>query len=98
MDVVEGTAVELLNKFCFLVDVLSVGGDTDAAVEARVHKGWNKFRQLLLLLTIKDVSLLMRRKSYRSCVRSCMYVTWQRNVASEESEQVDTSAGLDEND
>jgi len=44
MDVVEGTAVELLNKFCFLVDVLSVGGDTDAAVEARVHKGWNKFR------------------------------------------------------
>jgi len=41
-------------------------------VEARVRKGWNKFRQLVSLLTNKDVSLLMRGKLYTSCVRSCM--------------------------
>ena len=43
--------------------MLSVDGDADAAVEARVCKGWNKFRQLVPLLTSKDVSLLMRGKS-----------------------------------
>ena len=41
-------------------------------MEARVRKGWNKFRQLVSLLTNKDVSLLMRGKLYTSCVRSCM--------------------------
>jgi len=37
-----------------------VDGDADAAVEARIRIGWNKFRQLVPLLTNKDVSLIMR--------------------------------------
>ena len=49
---------ELVDKFCYLGDMLSVDGDADAAVEARI--GWNKFRQLVPLLTNKDVSLIMR--------------------------------------
>ena len=52
--------------------MLNVDGDADAAVEARVCNGWNKFRQLVPLLSNKDVSLLMRGKLYRSCVRSCV--------------------------
>ena len=28
--------------------------DADAAVEARIRNGWNKFRQLVPLLTNKD--------------------------------------------
>jgi len=28
--------------------------DADAAVEARIQNGWNKFRQLVPLLTNKD--------------------------------------------
>jgi len=63
---------ELVDTFCYLGDMLSVNGDANAAVEARVHKGWNKFRQLVSLLTNKDVSLLMRGKLSTSCVRSCM--------------------------
>jgi len=31
---------------------------------------WNKFRQLIPLLTNKDVSLIMRGKLYSSCVRN----------------------------
>jgi len=50
--------------------VLSVDGAADAAVETGVRKGWNKCRQLVPLLTNKDVSLLMRGKLYRSCVVS----------------------------
>ena len=46
--------------------------NADAAVEARIRNRWNKFRQLVILLTNKDVSLIMRGKLYSSCVRSSM--------------------------
>jgi len=42
----------------------TVDGDADADVEARIRIGWNKFRQLVPLLTNKDVSLIMRRRLY----------------------------------
>jgi len=38
-----------------------------------VRIGWNKFRQLVPLLTNKDVSLIMRGRLYSSCVRSGMF-------------------------
>ena len=44
MDIGDGVRMELVDKFCYLVDKLSVDGDADAPVEARVRKGWNKFR------------------------------------------------------
>jgi len=52
--------LELVDKFCYLGDMMSVDGDADAAVEARIRIGWNKFRQLVPLLTNKDVSLITR--------------------------------------
>jgi len=58
--------LELVDKFCYLGDMLSVDGDADAAVEARIRIGWNKFRQLVPL------SLIMRGSLYSSCVRSSM--------------------------
>ena len=60
------------SALCYLGDMLSVDGDSDAAVEARIRIGWNKFRQLVPLLTNKDVSLIMRGRLYSSCVRSSM--------------------------
>jgi len=41
--------LELVDKFCYLGDMLSVEGDANAAVEIRVRSGWNKFRQLIIL-------------------------------------------------
>ena len=38
----------------------SVDGDVDAAVEARIRIGCNKFRQLVPLLSNRDISLIMR--------------------------------------
>jgi len=52
--------------------MLSADGDADAAVEARIRIGWNKFRQLVPLLNNNDVSLIMRGRLYSSCVRSSM--------------------------
>jgi len=52
--------------------MLSMDADADAAVENRIRIGWNKFRQLIPLLTNKDISLNVRERLYSSCVRSSM--------------------------
>jgi len=44
--------LQLMDKFCYLGDMLSVDGHADAAVENRIRIGWNKFRQLASLQTI----------------------------------------------
>jgi len=41
-------------------------------VETRIRTGWNKFRQLVPLLTSKDISLIMRGRLYSSCMQSGM--------------------------
>jgi len=62
----------LVDKFCYISDMLSVDGDADAEVEARVQIGLNKFRQLVPLLTHKDISLIVRGRLYRCCMQSSM--------------------------
>jgi len=52
--------LKLVVKFCYLGHMLSVDGDSDAAVENRIRIGWNKFRQLVPLLTNKNISLSVR--------------------------------------
>jgi len=52
--------------------MLSVDGDADVAVEGRILIGWNKFRQLVPLLTNRDISLIRRGRQYSSCVQSSM--------------------------
>ena len=64
--------LELVDKFCYLGDMLSVDGDADVAVETRIRIGWKKFKQLVPLLTNKDISLTVRGRLYSTCVRSSM--------------------------
>ena len=64
--------LEVMDKFCYLGDMLSVDGDADAGVEGRIRSGWNKFRQLVPLLINRDMSLIRRWRLYSSCVRSSM--------------------------
>jgi len=54
VDIGASANLELVDKFCYLSDMLSVDGDADTAVEARIRIGWNKFRQLVPLLTNRD--------------------------------------------
>jgi len=44
----------------------------DTTVETRIRFGQNKFRQLVPLLTNKDISLIVRGRFYGGCVRSSM--------------------------
>jgi len=61
VDIGASAKLEIVDKFCYPGDMLSVDGDSDAAVEARIRIAWNNFRQLVPLLT-----------NYSSCVRSSM--------------------------
>jgi len=61
-----------VDKFCYVADMLNVDRDADAAAQARIRIGWNKFRQLVPLLTNKDISLIVRGRLYSSYVQSSM--------------------------
>ena len=65
---------------------MSGDGDADAAVQTRIQTGWNTFRQLVPLLTNKDISLIARGRLYSSCVQSSMLhesETWPIRKANE---------------
>jgi len=60
VDIDDNANLELIDNLCYLGDMLSVDGNSDAAAETRIRIGWNKFRQLVPLLTHKDISLIVR--------------------------------------
>ena len=60
MDIGASANLEVVDKFCYLGDTVSVDGDADAAVEARIRIRWNKFRQLVPVLTNRDISFIRR--------------------------------------
>ena len=72
VDIGASANLEVVDKFCYIGDMLSVDGDADAAVEARIQIGWNEFRQLVPLLTNRDISLIRRGRLHSSCVPSSM--------------------------
>jgi len=51
VDIGANANLELVDKFCYLGDMLSVDTEADAAVENRTRIGWKKFMQLVPLLT-----------------------------------------------
>ena len=68
--------LQLVDNFCHLGDMMSVDRDDDATVETRILTGWNKFRQLIPVLTNKYISLIVkgRRKAVVCKVVCCMEV------------------------
>jgi len=68
--------LELVDKFCYLGDIMSLDGDADAAVENTIRTGWNKFRQMVPLLTnfYKDIIVSEREISQQLCAKQ--YVAW----------------------
>ena len=55
VDIGVNAKLELVDMLCYLRYMLSVDGNADAAVEARIQIGWNKFRHSVPLFTNKDI-------------------------------------------
>ena len=81
---VDDEKVEAVPEFCYLGDMLSAGGGCELAAVTRCKSAWGKFRQLLPLLTNRNLPLLTRGRVYSTCVRSVMLhaaETWAMTVA-----------------
>jgi len=61
-----------VDGICCFGDMLGVDRDAGAAAGTEVRIGWSGFRQFIPLLTNRDISLMVRRRLYSSCVRGSM--------------------------
>ena len=67
-----GSNLEVVDKFCYLGDMLDAGGGAKSSTVTRVRNGWEKFRELLPLLTTRAISLKVKGELYAACVCSVM--------------------------
>jgi hypothetical protein len=75
--------LECVDRFCYLGDMLEVGGGVEEATKARVKCAWGKFRELIPILTARGASLKVKGKLYRACVQSVVVYgseTWATKV------------------
>jgi len=66
IDVGDAT-LECVDEFCYLGDIIGVRGGAEASSIMRIRCDWKKFRELLLLLTMKGLSLHMKGSLYAAC-------------------------------
>ena len=63
-----GSNLEVVDKFCYLGDMLDAGSSAESASITRMQCGWKKFIELRPLLCYKAVSL----KVYASLIKFCV--------------------------
>ena len=64
----EGRPAEsVVDKFCYLDDIINVAGGVEESIVARIKFGWKKFREPLPLLTSKVLSLCTKGKMSHVC-------------------------------
>ena len=59
----------IVDRFCYLSDVISCRGGDDSAVRDRISGAWSKWRELARLLVNHSIPLEERAKVYCACVR-----------------------------
>ena len=73
---IDGHEYEIVDKFCYLSDMLSQEGGCEHAILKRVQTGWLKFRELSGLLIGKGMSLKSKGIIYNNMHKTCN-VVWQ---------------------
>ena len=80
---IDGDEYEIVDKLCYLGDMLSQEGDCEHAILKRIQTGWLKFRELSGLLIGKGMSLKSKGIIYATCIRPVMLCdseTWPTKV------------------
>ena len=67
-----GHEYEIVDKLCYLGDILSQEGGCEHAILKRIQTGWLKFRELSSLLIGKGMSLRAKGIIYITCIRPAM--------------------------
>ena len=80
---IDGHEYEVVDKFCYLGDMLSQEGGCEHAILKRIQTGWLKFRELSGLLIGKGTSLRSKGIIYTTCIRPVMLYgseTWPTKI------------------
>ena len=80
---IDGDEYEIVDKFCYLGDMLSQEGGCEHAILKRIQTGWLKFRELSGLLIGKGMSLKSKGIIYTTCIRPVMLYgseTWATKI------------------
>ena len=80
---IDGDEYEIVDKLCYLGDMLSQEGGCEHAILKRIQTGWLKFRELSGLLIGKGMSLKSKGIIYTTCIRPAMLYgseTWTTKV------------------
>jgi len=64
--------IEVLQEFCYLGDVVGSSGDVQNSVTARIRTSWRKFSVLSQVLCGRVLSLKLKDRLYKFCIRSVM--------------------------
>ena len=67
-----GHTLDVVDTFCYLGDTISAGGGCKHGAIARARSAWEKFRELLPLLTNRYINTMTRGKIFNVCVRSVL--------------------------
>ena len=81
---VDDEKLEAVPEFCYLEDMLSAGSGCELAAVTRCKCAWDKFRQLLPLLTNRNLPLLTRGRVSSTCFRNVILhaaETWAMTAA-----------------
>jgi len=68
----DNDVIEVVQEFRYLGDVVGSGGGVQSAVTARIRAGWRKFSEMSQVLCGRVLSLKLKGRLYKSCVRSMM--------------------------
>ena len=80
---IDGHEYEIVDKFCYLGDMLNQEGGCEHAIIKRIQTGWLKFKELSGLLIGKGMSLRSKGIIYTTCIRPEMLYgseTWPVKV------------------
>ena len=66
------SVLEVVDRFCYLGDMVSAAGGCDAAAIARCKCAWGKFHENLPLLTARSLPLKTRGRLFSTVVRESM--------------------------
>ena len=80
---IDGHEYEVVDKSCYLGDMLSQEGCYEHAILKRIQTGWLKFKELSGLLIGKGMSVKSKGIIYTTCIRPAMLYgseTWSTKV------------------
>ena len=80
---IDGHEYDIVDKLCYLGDMLSQEGGCEHAILKRIQTGWLKFRELSGLLIGKGMSVKSKGIIYTTCIRPallCGSETWATKI------------------